>query len=148
MNHIELWNKFIKENKELVNEDYSAWTYGDETNELVTLTLSGAKTANATLYDPYRIDGIPLPMVGDYSVILKEDEETAACIIKNKKVTLVPFNKVTASHASKEGENDKSLESWKELYKEIFTNTLKEYNLEFNDEVMVVLEEFEIVFKA
>ena len=55
---------------------------------------------------------------------------------------LVPFNEVSAEHAFKEGEGDKSLAYWQQVHEAFFTECLAEAGLEFSQETGVVLEEF------
>ena len=71
----------------------------------------------------------------------------AVCIIQTKKVYVTPFNKITKEHAYKEGEGDKSLEYWQKIHEDFFSNCLKEINLKFSDDMKVVCEEFEMIFK-
>ena len=73
-------------------------------------------------------------------------KENAICVIQTTKVTVVPFHKVSADHAFKEGEGDKSLQYWKDVHEEVFTKWLAEAGLEFTEEMPVVCEEFKVVF--
>ena len=86
-----------------------------------------------------------LPKENSYSVIL-DSSDNAKCIIKNKSVNILPFNKVDDRLAYLEGEGDKSLEYWKNTHREFFTNELKEINKEFNEDMLIVFEEFELVY--
>jgi uncharacterized protein YhfF len=138
----EMWNLYSNK----TNEDYSAWAFGSEPDNLATLVLKGEKSATASCYEFYKIDNEPLPKVGDYSVILNSKEE-AVCIIKTTKIQIVPFLEVSAEHARKEGEGDKSLSYWRKVHEEVFTLEATEYNTTFSKDYSVVCEEFEVVFK-
>lgn len=46
-----------------------------------------------------------------------------------------------------EGEGDKSLEYWRNVYIKFFTEELKEVGKQFNEDMNIVYEEFEVVFK-
>lgn len=59
---------------------------------------------------------------------------------------MLPFNEVSADHAFKEGEGDKSLTYWQQVHQELFTEWLAEVGLEFSQESGVVLEEFHKVY--
>lgn len=124
---------------------YEAWSYGVAANELADLTNKGIKTATASAYILYEMDGVDIPKVNDYSVILDEDDN-AICIIKTIKVTVVPFNKVSEEHAYKEGEGDRSISYWREVHKRFFLPQMKEAGLSFTDDMLVVCEEFIKVF--
>ena len=87
-----------------------------------------------------------MPRVGTYSVIIF-DNDVAACIIKNMKVSIVPFNQVSAEHAFKEGEDDRSLEKWREVHQRVFSSDYKAAELDFDENGDCVLEEFEVVYR-
>ena len=78
------------------------------------------------------------------SIILDSNDE-AVCIIKTTKVYVVPFNQVTEDHAAKEGEGDCSLEYWRKVHREFFTEELKEIEKEFEENMLVVCEEFVVL---
>lgn len=120
---------------------YEAWSYGVSANELADLTKRGIKTATASAYILYEKDGVDIPKVNDYSVILDEDDN-AVCIIKTIKVSVVPFNKVSEEHAYKEGEGDRSLSYWKIVHQRFFAPQMKEVGLSFTEDMLVVCEEF------
>ena len=62
----------------------------------------------------------------------------AACIIRDTKVSVVPFNQVSADHAFKEGEDNRSLNKWREVHRRAFTPDYKAVGLELNSEEDVV----------
>lgn len=63
------------------------------------------------------------------------------------KVYLKPFNEVSKEHAYKEGEGDRSLDYWKEVHQEFFSEGLKVYNQAFDETMLIVCEEFKRVWK-
>ena len=145
MNAKQMWNKF-KELNNIDHDSYDAWAFGSVPDKLANLVLQGLKTATASCYPLYEVENEAIPPVGGYNVIL-DSHDNAVCVIKTTKVTIVPFNQVSEDHAYKEGEGDRSLAYWREVHQEVFTNELKEINQEFTDDVKVVLEEFEVVYK-
>ena len=141
----ELWEIFVTENN--IGEcHYEEWSFGVEADLLVHLVATGEKTATASAYPLYELENEPLPARGAYSVIL-DSKDNAICIIQTKKVTIVPFYAVTAEHAHKEGEGDKSLDFWREVHEKFFTECLSEAGLKFTSDMKVVCEEFEVVYK-
>lgn len=140
MTDIEMWTKSG------LQGEYESWSFGGDSDNLAKLVKEGVKTATTSLYDLYSQDEEPLPKEGEYNIILDSDDN-AVCIIKTTKVYLTPFNQVTKEHAYKEGEGDKSIDYWKSVHKDFFSNELKEYNMQFSDDMIVVCEEFEVVFK-
>ena len=141
----ELWLKFIKENK-IENCEYEAWAFGVEPDLLANLVLTGQKTGTSSAYELYELSNESLPKTDDYSVIL-DSKGNAVCIIKNVNVEIIPFNEITAEHAYKEGEGDKSLNYWKSVHEDFFNKSFVEAGIEFSYDTNVVYEEFIVVYK-
>lgn len=141
----ELWERFREENN-LTDCEYEAWAFGADADLLAELVVSGKKTATASAYPLYELEKEPLPQADEYSVIL-DSEENAVCVIQTTKVAVVPFNEVTAEHAFKEGEGDRSLDYWKKVHESFFAECLREAGLNFTPDMKVVCEEFVVVYK-
>lgn len=139
----EMWRSFCLAEK--VSGEYQAWTYGDDPDTLAELTLEGKKTATASAYPTYALEGEPLPQEGEYSVILNAREE-AVCVIRTEKVTVCPFNQVGEEQAWKEGEGDRTLEYWRRVHRKFFSEELQTMGMVFDEEMPVVCEEFVRVF--
>ncbi|MEW4354212.1 ASCH domain-containing protein [Streptococcus pneumoniae] len=140
----EMWAAYRVLNPQ-IGDEIDAWQFGVEPDLLADLVLCGEKTATASAYELYEIYKEALPQVGEFDVVLNSQNE-AVCIIETTKVEIVPFNQVSAEHAFKEGEGDKSLAYWRQVHEEIFTQWLAEAGLDFSPESLAVLEEFEVVY--
>ena len=125
--------------------EYDAWSFGDDTDGLAALVRGGIKTATCSAYDLYEAEGEDLPKAGDTSVILDSRDE-AVCIIRTTRVYVIPFDEVTAEHAFREGEGDRSLEYWRKVHEAFFKEELTSAGLEFSGNSRVVCEEFEVVY--
>ena len=125
---------------------YEVWAFGEAPDKLASLVKDGIKTAICSAYDLYEAEDESLPVVGEYSVILDSHDE-AVCIIRTEKVYVVEFDQVTAEHAWKEGEGDKSLAFWRDVHEKFFAECLREAGLEFTPDMKVVCEEFAVVYK-
>lgn len=148
MTEQELWSRYIERYPAEKDAPYEAWQYGsDDPDELLALTLEGRKTATASAYPFYEYEQCPLPEVGATSIILNTKGE-AACVIRDVKVTVAPFLEVSAEQAYKEGEGDRSLAYWRRVHQEAFTKELKEIDGTFSEQMLVVCEEFQIMFRA
>ncbi|MEA4911121.1 MAG: ASCH domain-containing protein [Oscillospiraceae bacterium] len=131
-----------------VDAPYEAWAFcggGAAGDRLAELTLAGIKTATASAYIAYESENEPLPTTGCCSVILT-DAGDAVCIIRTSRVRVVPFNEVDARHAYLEGESDRSLAYWQAVHREAFTPDYRAAGLEFQEDGLCVLEEFEVVY--
>ena len=143
----ELWNLFIREkNLPEITSDYDAWSFGSSADELAQLVVNGIKTATCSAYPLYGLKNEPLPVADVYSIIL-DSKGNAVCVIKTTKVEIVPFEEVTAEHAYKEGEGNRSLDDWKEVHEKFFTKALNKVGLHFTHDMKVVCEEFSVVYK-
>ena len=144
MTHQELWAAYRAVSPD-AGEEYEAWAYGDDPDTLAELTRTGIKTATAGAGILYEIEEEPLPQAGEYSVILNSRDE-AVCVIRTTRVYTVSFREVSAGHAYREGEGDRSLEHWRRVHEEFFRNELSEAGLAFSPDMPVVCEEFELVY--
>ena len=139
-----MWQAYKKINPE-IGDVIDAWSFGAMADELADLVLRGEKTATSSAYELYKLENEPLPQAGSFDVIL-DSQEKAVCIVEITKVSVLPFNEVSADHAFKEGEGDKSLAYWQQVHEAFFTECLAEAGLEFSQETGVVLEEFRKVY--
>ena len=126
-------------------ETYDAWSFGVEADQLAALVLRNIKTATASAYPLYELENEQLPEPGQYSVILDGDSN-AVCIICTSEVSVVPFNEVSEEHAYKEGEGDRSLQYWRTVHRTVFAQWMRDYGLQFREDMLVVCEEFVRVF--
>ncbi|MBM7635785.1 ASCH domain-containing protein [Streptococcus saliviloxodontae] len=140
----EIWNDYKQINPS-IGDEIDAWAFGANPDQLAQLVLEGTKTATASAYDLYEIDNEPLPQVGTYDVVL-DGQDQAICIIVIKQVRIIPFKEVSAEHAYKEGEGDRSLDYWRQVHLDFFNPYFEENGLTFTEDSKLVLEEFEVVY--
>ena len=125
--------------------NYQAWAFGGAPDKLAKLVMQGVKTATCSALALYEYENEEIPKVGDYSVILDSDGQ-AVCIIRTTKVYIETFDQVSERHAYLEGEGDRSLEYWRQVHEEFFTEELKTIQQNFDAKMELVCEEFEVVF--
>lgn len=140
----EMWNKY-KQINPLIGDEIDAWAFGVEPDLLADLVFKGEKTATASAYDLYVLEDEPLPQVGTFDIIL-DSQNQSVCIVEITRVSVQPFKQVSADHAFKEGEGDKSLAHWRQVHEDFFTEWLREAGMIFTPESKVVLEEFRKVY--
>ncbi|VUD69400.1 hypothetical protein TDB9533_04767 [Thalassocella blandensis] len=132
-----------------IESNYTSWYFCDnehDANELVELVVKGKKRATASVFELYEKENEKVPTVGKHSVITDWYGQ-ARCVIKTTHVNLVSFNEVSETYASKEGEGDLSLEYWKKVHWECFGRDMESHNLIPRESMLIVCEEFEVVFK-
>ncbi|MBK5970976.1 MULTISPECIES: ASCH domain-containing protein [Thiorhodovibrio] len=110
------------------------------------LVLNGDKRATAGLVWSYEAEAEPLPEVGKLTVIT-DWSKTPRCIIETTAVEIRPFKDVDSAFAFEEGEGDKTLESWRKEHWKFFSAECHELGIEPSQEMPVVLERFQVVYR-
>ncbi|MHA6531021.1 ASCH domain-containing protein [Paenibacillus sp. BAC0078] len=108
--------------------------------------MNGTKTGTAMNYELNEVRGVPLPFIGGHSILLDSNGEPRG-IIETTKVEIVPFAEVTAEFAYSEGEDDRTLESWRYEHEAYFTRELKSYAKGFDPGMRVVCENFRLIHR-
>lgn len=147
----EMWRDYLRsigEDRATTAKVFTSWHFGDNeqsASELAALVKAGRKGATASAYGVYENNQEPLPVAGDYSVIVSWTGE-AQCIIRTTAVEIVPFNEVTADFARCEGEGDRSLAYWRKVHWVYFARELQAIGKRPRQKMPVVCETFEVVY--
>jgi uncharacterized protein YhfF len=126
-----------------------AWTFGgtpEQADELLTLVLTGTKTAAASALWEFEADDEPLPEVGSLAIVLDSAGHPHA-LLRTSDVRIVPFDQVEEEHAFLEGEGDRSLAYWRTAH-EHYLQGDDAHPRGFNQSMPVVLERFELLYSA
>ena len=148
----QMWNTYLEsigENSANTNKKYNSWHFCDneiDANELAELVLEGTKKATASLYLSYEYEKDELPKKEDLNIIINWNG-VAQCILQTTNVDIVPYKDVTEEFAATEGEGDKSLAYWKRAHWNYFSSEMKKIGMEPNEDMLVVCEKFEVVYK-
>lgn len=113
-------------------------------DELLDLVLAGVKTATASSFWDYEHTGEALPKPGLLNIILDGCREPRA-LLETVSVEVVPFDQVTDEHAHAEGEDDRSLDSWKDVH-ERFWRAHSQSPKGFRPGMPVVCEQFQLLY--
>ena len=147
----EMWKKYLStigENINVTGKTYESWYFCNnekDANELAGLVKKGIKKATAFLHCLYEIENELIPEVSDY-VVITNWKGIAQSIIQITNINIIPFKDVMEEFAAKEGEGDKTLSFWRKVHRKFFTLELKEYSEKFSEDMLVVCEEFEVVY--
>lgn len=136
-------NKFFNSSKDIEVKDLEEWNFGTDkqtADKLFNLVKKGIKTATSYLYNEETFESDN----SKFSIITNWDK-TEKILIETIKTNIVEFKNVSAEHAYEEGEDDRTLKSWKSLHKSFFTMLLAEKGEIFSDNIQVVCEEFKII---
>jgi len=149
--YIDYWKRYKKSQGLDVgaDEDFLVDEFGDNpalAAELVALVLEGRKTASGGLLIEYEKDEFPLPNVGDRKIVINGSREPV-CVIEVTDVEIKKFSEVDAAFAYDEGEDDRSYESWHREHVKYFTRRLRNWSMEFSEDLPVVCERFRVVYR-
>ena len=136
----------------LLLQDYCAHTFGHPKwatyhDQLIDLVLKGQKTATTHLDIDFDINGIRRREVGDYWVVLNKNLEPR-CLIQVTDIEIKPFSEVDVSLAIREGEGDLSLAHWAMVHEDYYTQQCMSLGVEFQEELLVVVEGFKLIEAA
>jgi uncharacterized protein YhfF len=149
---VDMWQHYldsIDDSDNLSHTTYTSWYFcNDEESaySLAELVKKGIKRGTASLFCLYEIDQEALPIEGCYSIVT-DFRGVAQCIIQTKKITVLPFKEVDDTLAAIEGEGDGSLNYWQTTHRQFFTEELTAYGMSFNEDLLVVFEEFDLVYQ-
>src|SRR5699024_1752786 len=124
-----------------------AWAFGDDpriADKLIELVLAGVKTATSSMVWEYEDSGEPMPQAGELSILL-DGKRVPRALIRTTSADVVPFDDVDEDVAEAEGEDDKSLESWRAEHESFFRRTMP-YGREFAGDMPVLVERFELLY--
>ena len=144
------WSAFLKETKRDADTQYLECFHFDlnerSANNLLALVLAGKKRATASSLYAFAAEQMELPKPGSLSIVT-DWAGVPHCVIETTAVTILPFREVTFEICSREGEDD-SLESWQRGHTRFFTEDGKALGYEFSEDMPVVFEDFEVVYRV
>lgn len=144
------WQQYLKtlSSGTDVHHTYMVEQFGDTpklADELGQLVLNGTKTATCSTLWEWEVEQSPLPTVG-LTTIVMDGSETPMCIIETTEINICPFNQVDAQFAYDEGEDDRTLESWRREHWKYFLRTLPIIGKEPTLEMPLVCERFQLLY--
>lgn len=138
------WNQYWEQLGREKPSSVSAWQFGASPDHLAQLVIDGIKTATCSGHIFYELENEPLPVVGQYDIILNSQDEPVA-IIQTTEVDILPMNEVPEDFAIAEGEGDRTYRYWKEVHVKFFTNELQAVGLQFTEDMLLVCQRFKLV---
>lgn len=125
-----------------------AWAFGDHpglADELLALVLAGVKTGTATAVAELERTGEAEPVVGELSIVL-DGAGNPRALIRTTQVRRCRMADVDEAFAASEGEDDRTLASWRREHERYWRRTLAGTEAVVDDELEVLLETFELVY--
>lgn len=131
-----------------VCDEYTVEGFGDSADladQLLGLVLAGTKSATAELADDFAARGDRLPRVGSHWIACDSTGAPRA-ILRSTELRLATFDQVDASFAYDEGEDDRSLESWRVEHERYWVRGCAARGAEWSPDLEIVLERFTVVW--
>jgi uncharacterized protein YhfF len=146
-----LWFSFVADNIEehshtSMPDSFYLGINKEHADTCAMLITASLKTASSGALASYLHYQVPVPAEGDLAIITNWAGE-AQCIIRTTEVDIVPFNEISEDYAVKEGEGDQSLAYWKKTHWEFFSNDLAAFGELPEEDMMVICEEFEVIYQ-
>ncbi len=142
------WERFLQRTNRDENLMYSSVFHFELTeywaNELLRLVLEGKKRATCSSMESFKLEGEELPKRGSLSIVT-DWEGTPRCVIETTEITILPFKDMTFEICSREGE-DECLETWVAGHRRFFTEEGEELGYQFNPDMPVVFEDFQVIY--
>lgn len=145
----DFWAGFLKANPAVRPETlYQLWYFGNTSEmarRLAELVMSGTKTATASLLETNKRQLESAPIDSGYSVVTNFEGEPI-CVIQTTEIRHTPFKNVDAAFAYDEGEDDRTLESWRQGHWNYFTKEAVQFGFSFDEDSIVCCERFRLLF--
>lgn len=150
--HIEVfWRSFLDsqsdsaEANERFYESFRVGSRDESADEGARLILNKEKTATSSLLWEYDASGSRLPHIGSFSVV-ENGMRKPVCVVKTTWIEVIPFGDVDAQFAYEYGEGNRTLEGWRKMFWEYYSEVCETMNREMSNEAPLVCERFQVIF--
>lgn len=146
----EFWQDFLQQTNRGADTPYlEAFYFGSNeasAEGLLQLVLSGKKTATCSSRILYEKLGEEVPRPGSLSIVT-DWAGVPYCVIETTNVLEMRFREMTYEICHREGE-DADLASWRKNHIEFFSWEGAKFGYEFSEELPIVFEDFEVVYRG
>jgi uncharacterized protein YhfF len=145
------WQDYLSSLSEEKRKNVSEYIVDDfaDTPEAATkvgkLVRDGIKTTSSSLLWGLEHANIPLPKVGDISVII-DGHGNPLCIIEMTEVEIKPFNTVDEQFAFEYGEGERTLAYWLSDNWEFHSRWCREIGHEPSETMPIVFQRFRLLY--
>lgn len=145
-----MWEAYAAARPELVaaGEEHTVEQFGDSrslADELLRLVTDGPKRATADLVAEFVRGGEPLPRVGSHWIAC-DGAGTPRVVLRSVELRVGAFDSVDAAFAHDEGEDDRTLASWRDNHRRYWQRTCAARGATFSEQDEVMFERFEVVW--
>ncbi|MFL4474633.1 ASCH domain-containing protein [Paeniglutamicibacter sp. MACA_103] len=145
-----MWDEYSIAHPEPVRQcpEYTVERFGDSAvlaDALLDEVIHGSKRATSTLAREFLDDGQPLPRVGSHWIAC-DGAGLPRVILKSVELRIGAFDSADADFARDEGEDDRSLESWRHEHRKYWQRTEAARGRTWSEDDEIVFERFLIVW--
>jgi uncharacterized protein YhfF len=144
------WRQYLQDSGQAASglTPYPTDSFGDSpalADELGGLVVAGTKTATCSALWEWEAEKSPPPAAGDRTIIL-DGAGQPLCIIETVGIEIRPFEDVDESFAYDEGEEDRTLTSWRLEHWKYFSRVLPKIGRNPAQDMPLVCERFRLVY--
>ena len=144
-----LWQAYIAAHPECATAELpTIEAFGDSASvadSLLHLVMHGPKRATASLVKEYAEEAEPLPRIGGHWIVC-DGAGQPRIILRTTELRLGDFDSVDAAFAWDEGENDRTLEGWREGHRRYWERTRAARGELFDPASEIVFARFRVVW--
>ncbi len=145
-----MWQAYAAAHPEAgcASPDYTVERFGDSdalADELLACVLDGPKRATAALVDDFRVEDEPLPRLGSHWIAC-DGSGRPRLVIRSMELRIATFDDVDAAFAYDEGEDDRTLASWRVNHRRYWERTCAARGATWSESDEIVLERFRVVW--
>lgn len=145
-----MWRAYADAHPETVaaTQDWTVEYFGDSpalADELLGLVLDGTKRATAALVVEFIAEREALPRIGSHWIAC-DGAGVPRVVLRSTEFRLATFDEVDERFAFDEGEDDRTLATWREGHRRYWERTAAARGGTWSPEQQIVLERFTVVW--
>lgn len=145
-----MWRAYADAHPETVaaTQDWTVEYFGDSptlADELLGLVLDGTKRATAALVVEFIAEREALPRIGSHWIAC-DGAGVPRVVLRSTEFRLATFDEVDERFAFDEGEDDRTLGTWREGHRRYWERTAAARGGTWSPEQQIVLERFTVVW--
>jgi uncharacterized protein YhfF len=145
-----MWTAYAASRRagDVVDDDYTVEHFGDSVrlaDELLEVVLSGRKRATAELVSEFAHRGDALPRVGSHWIAC-DGAGVPRVVIRSLQLRIGPFGSADEAFAFAEGEDDRTLASWRREHRRYWERTCRARGAVWSEDDEIVFEHFAVVW--
>lgn len=143
-----MWADYVAAHPRAAADAYVVDRFGDSaalSDALLDVVLSGRKRATADLVAEFAARGEPLPRIGSHWVAC-DGAGRPRLVLRSTDLRIAAFDEVDEQFAHDEGEDDRTLASWRREHRRYWQRTCAARGAVWTERDEIVLERFAVVW--